>query len=386
MKQTFEALGKLANNVYWTFRDGLVTLTYRSEEELRAILAILSRQGVQMASIPEPANDFQLPGYEYLELSTQNVLADAIKYGIHFDVLDDIEQLVQLTYQDHTEYLKSGNVTRFDSALSHAIMENKIATKAILSAAGICVPSGHEFYTLSDALAHFDHLPRAFVVKPKSTNYGIGITIFKTSSTQADYEAAVKIAFEHDDAIIVENYAHGTEYRFYVQNHEVLAVLERFPANVLGDGIHTIKALVDLKNSDVRRGEHHRTPLEKIQLGEVERLTLSLQGYDIQDIPKAQERVFLRENSNVSTGGDSIDRTDDVCDAYKAIAVRVAQALDVTITGVDIIIADAKQEGDYYVIEANQNPMMQMHLFPAVGQSRRVTDQLIQLLFPEVLT
>ncbi|MGM5486635.1 MAG: bifunctional glutamate--cysteine ligase GshA/glutathione synthetase GshB, partial [Pseudolactococcus raffinolactis] len=58
-------------------------------------------------------------------------------------------------------------------------------------------------------------------------------------------------------------------------------------------------------------------------------------------------------------------------------------ALDVTITGVDIIIADASQEGSYFVIEANQNPMMQMHLFPAIGQSRRVTESLIRLLFPE---
>ncbi|PCS11754.1 glutathione synthetase [Lactococcus raffinolactis] len=262
-------------------------------------------------------------------------------------------------------------------------MENKIVTKEILNAAGIQVPSGYEFHDIRDALAHFDQLPSAFVVKPKSTNYGIGISIFKETATQADYEQAVKIAFENDDAIIVETYAHGTEYRFYVQNEEVLAVLERFPANVFGDGIHSIKQLVAIKNTDIRRGEHHRTPLEKIKLGDVEQLTLSLQGFNENSIPKAQERVFLRENSNVSTGGDSIDRTDQVSDYYKAVAVKVAHALDVTITGVDIIIADASQEGPYFVIEANQNPMMQMHLFPAFGQSRRVTESLIRLLFPE---
>ncbi|MGO3605603.1 MAG: bifunctional glutamate--cysteine ligase GshA/glutathione synthetase GshB [Pseudolactococcus laudensis] len=370
-------------NAYWYINDDLLTITYHTNRDLSTILAVLSRHGIDIQYVQAPANDFQLPGYENLELSTQNLIADAIKYGIQFQVLDEVEQILKLTYGSHTEYIKEGNITHFDSALSHALMENKIVTKAILNTAGIQVPSGFEFHDLNDALRHFDQLPSAFVVKPKSTNYGIGISIFKETTTQADYEEAVKIAFENDDAIIVETYAHGTEFRFYVQNGEVLAVLERFPANVVGDGVHSIQQLVAIKNTDIRRGEHHRTPLEKIKLGDVERLTLSLQGFDVQSVPKAQERVFLRENSNVSTGGDSIDRTEQVSDYYKAIAVKVAHALDVTITGVDIIIPDASQKGPYFVIEANQNPMMQMHLFPAIGKSRRVTESLIKLLFPE---
>ncbi|CCK19295.1 bifunctional glutamate--cysteine ligase GshA/glutathione synthetase GshB [Pseudolactococcus laudensis] len=370
-------------NAYWYINGDLLTITYHSNRDLSAILAVLSCHGIDIQYVQAPANDFQLPGYENLELSTQNLIADAIKYGIQFQVLDEVEQILKLTYGSHTEYIKEGNITHFDSALSHALMENKIVTKAILNTAGVQVPSGFEFHDLNDALRHFDQLPSAFVVKPKSTNYGIGISIFKETTTQADYEEAVKIAFENDDAIIVETYAHGTEFRFYVQNGEVLAVLERFPANVVGDGVHSIQQLVAIKNTDIRRGEHHRTPLEKIKLGDVERLTLSLQGFDVQSVPKAQERVFLRENSNVSTGGDSIDRTEQVSDYYKAIAVKVAHALDVTITGVDIIIPDASQKGPYFVIEANQNPMMQMHLFPAIGKSRRVTESLIKLLFPE---
>ena len=389
MEKTFKISGATPpnklnmQNAYWYINGDLLTITYHTNRDLSAILAVLGRHGIEIQYVQTPANDFQLPGYENLELSTQNLIADAIKYGIQFQVLDEVEQILKLNYGSHTEYIKEGNITHFDSALSHALMENKIVTKAILNTAGIQVPSGFEFHDLNDALRHFDQLPSAFVVKPKSTNYGIGISIFKETTTQADYEEAVKIAFENDDAVIVETYAHGTEFRFYVQSGEVLAVLERFPANVVGDGVHNIQQLVVIKNTDIRRGEHHRTPLEKIKLGDVERLTLSLQGFDVQSVPKAQERVFLRENSNVSTGGDSIDRTEQVSDYYKAIAVKVAHALDVTITGVDIIIPDASQKGPYFVIEANQNPMMQMHLFPAVGKSRRVTESLIKLLFPE---
>lgn len=384
MKKIVRVSGELVNNAYWQVEGDTVTITYQTDRELSAILAVMSRQHVVIEDVAAPDNDFQLPGYENLELSTQNMISDAIKHGIGFQVLDETEQIIKLIYGDHVEFIKAGNITRLDSALSHALMENKIVTKDILKTAGIQVPFGYEFHQIEDAFQHFDKLPAEFVVKPKSTNYGIGITIFKETTTQADYEQAVKIAFENDEAIIVETYAHGTEYRFYVQDDAVLAVLERFPANVIGNGVQTIKALVALKNRDIRRGEHHRTPLEKIKIGEVESLTLSLQGFTESSIPDAGVCVFLRENSNVSTGGDSIDRTDEVATFYKTIAVKVAQALDVTVTGVDIIITDAAKASDYYVIEANQNPMMQMHLFPAVGQSRRVTESLIKLLFPEI--
>ena len=190
MEKTFKVSGALEacqQNAYWYIKGDLATITYQSNRDLSAILAVLNRQGVDIQYVQAPANDFQLPGYENLELSTQNLIADAIQYGIYFQVLDEVEQIVKLTYGTHTEYVKEGNITHFDSALSHALMENKIVTKEILSAAGIQVPSGFEFHDINDALAHFDQLPAAFVVKPKSTNYGIGISIFKETTTQADY-------------------------------------------------------------------------------------------------------------------------------------------------------------------------------------------------------
>ena len=96
--------------------------------------------------------------------------------------------------------------------------------------------------------------------------------------------------------------------------------LLRIPANVIGDGSHTIEELVAQKNLNSLRGMDHRTPLENIQLGELEVLMLKAQGYRKDSIPTSDEIVFLRENSNVSTGGDSIDVTDQIPDDYKKIA------------------------------------------------------------------
>src|SRR5690606_11465771 len=130
------------------------------------------------------------------------------------------------------------------------------------------------------------------------------------------------------------------EYRFFVLDGQVLAVMLRVPANVTGDGKHTIEQLVQMKNRDPLRGRDHRTPLELIQLGEIENLMLKGQGYQKDSIPDEGEIVYLRENSNISTGGDSIDVTDLIPDDYKQIAADAVAALGVKICGIDLIIAD----------------------------------------------
>ncbi len=181
---------------------------------------------------------------------------------------------------------------------------------------------------------------QAFVIKPKSTNYGLGITIFKEGASLEDYQAGLAIAFREDSSVLVEEFMPGTEYRFFVIDGEVQAIMLRVPANVIGDSIRTVKELVEEKNSDPLRGTNHRAPLELIQLGELEQLMLKEQGLTIESVPQANQIVYLRENSNISTGGDSIDMTDEFSEAYKKIAVSAVEALGAKISGIDLIIPD----------------------------------------------
>jgi len=127
------------------------------------------------------------------------------------------------------------------------------------------------------------------------------------------------------------------------------------------------------------RGKGYHTPLEKIQLGEAESIFLKAQGKDFDTIPGENEIVFLRENSNISTGGDSIDFTDDIPDSYKEIAILSAKALGVKITGLDMIIPDYTQEAtseNYAIIELNFNPAIHIHCHPFKGKNRKLNDKL----------
>ncbi|MGT2930456.1 bifunctional glutamate--cysteine ligase GshA/glutathione synthetase GshB [Streptococcus dentasini] len=334
---------------------------------------------------------YALKGFESMELSTQLIMFDVIQKGIKLEILDENDQFLKLSLGDHTEYVKNGNMTSKDNYIVPLAMENKTVTKKILRQAGFPVPDGAEFHCLEEALdgfARFSHT-KGIVIKPKSTNFGLGISIFKDGFSRDDYIKAVELAFAEDDSILVEDYIVGTEYRFFVLEGETLAVLLRQPANVIGDGNSTIKELVDKKNSNPLRGTGHRSPLEKIELGEIERLMLEQQGYTPDSIPDKDSRINLRENSNISTGGDSIDITEQMHPSYLDLAAQMAKAMGAWVCGVDLIIPDYRQpfspqDPNAICIELNFNPLMYMHTYCAQGPGQIVSTQVVEKLFPEL--
>lgn len=334
---------------------------------------------------------YALSAFDNMELSTQALLFDAIQKGLKIEILDERDQFISLQFGDHLEYVKNGNMTSHDSYISPLIMENKVVTKKVLAKAGFNVPQSIEFTDVKSAVENFPLFEnRAVVIKPKSTNFGLGISIFQQGLTDRDdFAKAVEIAFREDKEIMVEDYLLGTEYRFFVLGDQTLAVLLRVPANVIGDGVHTVAELVAAKNAHPLRGDGSRTPLKKIALGDIEQLQLKEQGLTVDSIPAKDQLVQLRANSNISTGGDSIDMTDEMHASYKEIAVGISKAMGAAVCGVDLIIPDLKKPAEPSLrswggIEANFNPMMMMHIFPFSGQSRRLTMNVIKMLFPEL--
>ena len=334
---------------------------------------------------------YALSAFDNMELSTQALLFDLIQKGIKTEILDENDQFLCLQHGEHIEYVKNGNMTSHDSYISPLIMENKVVTKKVLAKAGFNVPQSVEFTSLEQAVASYPLFEgRAVVFKPKSTNYGLGISIFQQGvHNRDDFTKAVEIAFCEDKEIMVEDYLVGTEYRFFVLGEETLAVLLRVPANVVGDGVHTVAQLVATKNAHPLRGDGSRTPLKKIALGDIEQLQLKEQGLTVDSIPAKDQLVQLRANSNISTGGDSIDMTDEMHDSYKRLAVGITKAMGAAVCGVDLIIPNLKKPAEaslssWGVIEANFNPMMMMHIFPYAGKSHRLTQNVIKMLFPEL--
>ncbi|HEY9124522.1 MAG TPA: bifunctional glutamate--cysteine ligase GshA/glutathione synthetase GshB, partial [Bacteroidales bacterium] len=323
-------------------------------------------------------------GLEDMELSTQLLLREAVKRGILFDILDRKENFVRLKQNGNIQYVKQATKTSLDNYASILAMENKQVTKKIVREAGIRVPEGYEYTNAEAAKTDFALFKgKAVVIKPNQTNFGIGITILKENTDETTFFRAVDIAFEHDTSILIEEFIEGKEYRIFVINNEVAGILHRVPANVVGDGNKTIRELVEIKNQDLLRGKGYRTPLEKIQLGEAEAMFLKSQHKTFDDVPANGEVVYLRENSNISTGGDSIDFTDEIPDSYKQIAIKAASALNVKITGLDMMIKDYYQEArpdNYAILELNFNPAIHIHCHPYKGKNRKLNEKLMDAL------
>lgn len=325
---------------------------------------------------------FIFKGYEDMELSTQILLKEAVKRGITIELLDRADNFVALKKYGETEYVKQATKTTKDNYISVLLMENKVVTKKILKDKGINVPMGGEWYQLEDALCHLSDLKnKPIVIKPKSTNFGKGISIFPEGTKEEDLESAFKEAFKHDNTVLIEEFIKGKEYRFLVIGEEVVGILHRVPANVVGDGVHTIKDLVSLKNQDPLRGQGYRRPLEKIHLDETARLFLKAQGLDFESIPEEGRCIYLRENSNISTGGDSIDYTDLICDHFKQLAVEASHVVGAKICGVDMMIENvADSKSSYAVIELNFNPAIHIHSYPYKGKERNIAHKILKLL------
>ena len=328
------------------------------------------------------AKRFNLKGFEDMELSTQILMKEAIKRGIKFEVLDREDNFISLEKNGKLEYIKQATKTSVDNYATVLAMNNKVVTKKILDKKDVRVPKGEEFTSIDEGIRRIEkYVNLPVVIKPKSTNFGLGISIFPDGGGKEDLTKALDFAFSKDNTVLIEEFIKGKEFRFLVIGDKVSGILHRVPANVKGDGKHTIEELIEIKNKDSLRGKGYKTPLEKIEIDTSVLLYLKNHNRDIYTVLKEDEVVFLRENSNISTGGDSIDFTDIIPNRFKEIAIKSAKAIGAKICGVDMVIEDYTDErSNYGIIELNFNPAIHIHSYPYEGKERNVAKDILNLL------
>jgi len=204
---------------------------------------------------------YRLKGYTDMELSTQILIRNAIKRGIKFEVLDRNDNIVRFTNNAKKEIVKQATKTSLDTYICSEIMNNKLVSKILMKEKGINVPNHHYFSKQEIAKKSYTYfINKPIVIKPRSENYGLGISIFKDYFNEDDFSGAVELAFSNGGPILIEEFFEGEEYRFFVIKNKVHAILRRVPANIEGDGANTIEKLVSLKNMDPLRGKGYKTP------------------------------------------------------------------------------------------------------------------------------
>ena len=268
------------------------------------------------------------------------------------------------------------------SAIAESIAQDKDLTKKLLAAAGVPVPSGRAVANAEDAWSAACEIGLPVVVKPKDGNQGKGVTV--NISTKDHLTRAYNIATEFRDNILVERYMPGNDFRLLVVGDKLVAAARRDPPKVVGDGAHTVAELVAQVNLDPRRGSGHSTSLTKIRIDDIARSCLANQGFTPETIAAKGQRVNLRNNANLSTGGSATDVTDDVHPEVAARAVAAAHMVGLDICGVDVVcdsILRPIEEQGGGIVEVNAAPGLRMHLSPSFGKGRPVGEAIISSMF-----
>lgn len=312
--------------------------------------------------------------------STRSICDAAKNYGLPVTELGK-SGIYQIGYGKQGRIIEAA-ISNKTNCVGVDISCDKFLTKQLLDIQNIPVAEGRKVFNIIGLLREAEFIGYPVVIKPQYGNKGKGVMLNLKNEKELikAYTSLLKITKD----IIIEKYVKGNDYRICVVDYKVVAASLRVVPFVIGDGKSNIKALINILNNDPLRGQDHEKPLTTIKFDKELCNCLYRQNMSLDYIPNKGEKVILRENANLSTGGIAVDCTDDVCDENIDYCIRAAKALGLDICGVDICTEDIsipidKQNG--IVMEVNAAPGIRMHHFPSQGKKRDVGKAIVDMLY-----
>ncbi len=340
---------------------------------------------------PEPSFDFEAERRHFIVQgertafgpSTQAIIDEAESRGIPWLRLNRAS-LVQLGQGVHQQRIRATMTSRTPT-VAVDIASNKELTLQLLAAAGLPVPRSTAVGSAESAVTQAERIGYPVVLKPLDGNHGRGV---KLDLMDAD---AVRVAFReaHRESrsgqVIVETHLKGNDYRCLVVGGKLVAIAERVPAHVVGDGAHSVGELVEMTNADPRRGIGHEKVLTRITVDAAAVDLVREQGFEMDAVPPAGVRVLLAQTGNLSTGGISIDRTLEADPENVEVAEEAARVVGLDIAGIDFICPDITRpvrEVGGGICEVNAAPGFRMHTHPTIGDPQYVAKPVMDMMFP----
>jgi len=275
-------------------------------------------------------------------------------------------------------------VSKYDTRLT----DNKEKTKLHLKKGNFPITEGKSFWFWQKKKAiKFGEGELGFplVVKPRSGSISRHVT------TNIQDSEKLKIAIDHaiiySPAFMVERFIpHADVYRATVIDFDFVVCVKQAPANVVGDGISTIRELIEKKNSDSKRGNPRQKEytLYKIVANETTTKLLNGKGYNFLSVPEKNEVVFLQQNPFLKLGGDLIEVTPQVHPDNLELFRQVAKFFDIRVVGIDFLVPNISRsykEQPCAILELNNMPCIELHLFPSSGKPQNVAKAVVDLFF-----
>ncbi|WP_406700789.1 cyanophycin synthetase [Singulisphaera sp. Ch08] len=370
--------------------EGLARLAVQFQEEEVALAALNAALSVVGGVLDDRPFDLRSELERLRELTRQigigpntaPVVAAAKARGIPFRRLNS-DSLIQFGYGVRQRRFQTAFTDR-TSAIAESISNDKDLTKEMLRAVGVPVPEGRPVSDADDAWAAALEVGLPVVIKPCDADHGDGITL--NLHTREQLTAAYTAALEVSSNIMVERFAPGAHHRMLVIGGRVVAAARRDSAQVVGDGTHTIAELVEEVNRDPRRGDDASSPLRKFPLDPIALGVLADQGFQVDSVPSAGARVFIRRNSHLKDGGNNVDVTDLVHPEVAARVLDATRVIGLDLAGLDVVAEDIGrplEEQGGVILEVNASPWLRQHLKPWHNPPQPIGEAILASLFPE---
>lgn len=307
--------------------------------------------------------------YDSLNPYARIIVDEARRRGIHAEVTDAPGGFFRLTQGGRTIHCRE-SLSELTSAVAMSICDEKSVTRRMVEAAGVAVPEQVDADIDDEELAAFIAQHGQIVVKPARGEQGRGIAV--GIETVEDARAAIAVAREQSERVLLESCFEGHDLRLIVIDYRLVAAALRKPPQITGDGRSSVRELIEhlsRRRAAATAGES-RVPLD----AETERCIKNA-GHALDDVPAKGERITVRKTANLHTGGTIHDVTGEVHPVLVEAAITAARAIEIPVTGIDLMIK-APHLPDYVLIEANERPGLANH------EPQPTAERFIDLLFP----
>ena len=226
------------------------------------------------------------------------------------------------------------------------------------------------------AYAHAQKIGFPVVVKPNSGSQGAHVALV---ANKQEFYPALRRIFKSDRIALVQQCVHGKDYRVVVLDKKIVSAYERIPLNIIGNGTSTITQLLAAKQKSFRVSK--RDTLINLKDPRIAN-KLKQQKLTLHSIIPKNERVFLLDNANLSSGGDSIDVTSTIHPDFKKLAIKLTADMGLRLCGVDLMIDGdiSEKPKAYWIIEINSAPGLDHYV--TIGS---VQQKIVEDLYREVL-
>lgn len=329
------------------------------------VFAIKTRNWINERLYTGPAPEETLNPYARI------IVDEARRRGIAIEVLDADWGCFKLSFGGRSVTCRE-SLSELTSAIAMSRCADKVITRRVLHGVGLSLPVQADAGTPEEN-ARFLGRFGSIVVKPACGEQGAGVSV--DLRTPEAVNEAVEAAARTGDRVIIEQYVKGEDLRIIVINDEVVAAAVRRPAEIIGNGRHTIAQLIERQSRRraAATGGESRIPVD----GETKRCVEEA-GHGFDDVLDAGETLAVRKTANLHTGGTIHDVTADLHPALAEAARAGARALEIPVVGFDFLVPSVGGS-DYVIIEANERPGLANH------EPQPTAERFVDLLFPQTV-